>query len=92
MPSWKDNYRLYDMDENQPIDLQCKRCGTMRKYRRDSAIEAMQRQGLSYHDARQLYPSEFEQRVKCRVFRCRGAMRLEMPMQHKISAWIGGMA
>lgn len=83
MGGWKTKLTVNDIDETDRLELLCRKCGQVRYLTRDKLIERM---------AGQLYLDQIEARARCRVFGCKGQMRMALVRAHKISAFIGGMA
>ena len=83
MGGWKTRLRVSDLADDDRLELLCRKCGQSR-YLGKAELEA--------RNAGQLYLDEVERRAMCRVFGCKGRMRMALIRSHKVSAFIGGMA
>lgn len=83
MACWKTKLTVNDLSDTDKLELQCRKCGQVRYLYRPELIE---------RGAGQLYLDEVESRARCKVLGCKGAMRLALVRQHKVSAFIGGIA
>lgn len=83
MGNWKTKLCVGDLADEDRIELECRKCGQVRY---------LTKAGLLERDAGHLYLDEIEKRAKCKVFGCGGRMRLALVRQHKMSAFVGGLA
>ena len=83
MGGWKTRLRVSDLADDDRLELLCRKCGQSR-YLVKAELEARK--------ADQLHLDEVEHRSMCRVFGCKGRMRMALIRSHKVSAFIGGMA
>ncbi len=82
MGGWKTKLQAQDLGDSDTLELQCRRCGKIRYLNKETLLE---------RGAGQYYLDYIESKAQCRVFGCRGKMRMAFIRQHKVSAFIGGM-
>lgn len=83
MGGWKTKLQVQDIGDEDRLEMQCRRCGKTRYLTKASLLE---------RDAGHYYLDHIEKKARCRVFGCKGEMRMALIRQHKVSAFIGGMA
>lgn len=83
MGSWKSKLQVSDLDDSDRLELQCRQCGQVRY---------LTRAELLGRNAHQLHLDAVERRARCRVFGCKGTMRMALVRQHKVSGFVGGLA
>lgn len=83
MGGWKSKLQVQDLGDEDRLEMQCRRCGKIRYLTKASLLE---------RDAGHHYLDHIECKAQCRVFGCKGKMRMALIRQHKVSAFIGGMA
>jgi hypothetical protein len=83
MGGWKTKLTVNDMGDSDRLELLCRKCGQVRYLTKPSLLE---------RNAGQLRLHQIEARAVCKIFGCKGAMRMALIRPHKISAFIGGMA
>lgn len=81
--SWKNEYQLRDMQEEQRLGLTCKKCGL---YQPKTVKELLQT------FPKTTYPDEVEAALTCRKWGCKGALRLEITNEAKLEGFQGGLA
>lgn len=82
--SWADNLQIRDLDPTDRLEMTCRRCGQLRY------IEVAPLQAHRLHA--QLYLFEVEHRARCRSRGCNGTMRMALPLPHKTTGFVGGIA
>ena len=82
--NWKTNLQLIDLDENQPIEVTCGKCG-YGYYERPSDL--LQRDGFKY-----AYLDEVEAKLKCEQRGCCGAVRIALSNDKETEGFMGGLA
>lgn len=82
--SWKKELQLRDIENTQPLEVQCRICG---HGRHEWPGDLLQNQDWGY-----LYLDEVEARLSCARRGCKGAVRLSLAKPGETEAFIGGMA
>lgn len=83
MGNWKTKIKVDDLGDSDKLEMQCRKCGKVRYLTKALLLE---------RSAGQYYLDHIELYAQCRVFGCKGKMRMALIRQHKISAFIGGLA
>ena len=82
MAGWKTKLTVNDLSDPDKLEMQCRKCGQVRYLYRPDLIE---------RGAGQLYLDQIESRARCKVFGCKGQMRMALLLSHKITPFVGGM-
>lgn len=83
MGNWKTKILVNDLGDEEKLELECVKC---------QQVRYLTKAELLNRNAGQLYLDEVETRAQCRVFGCKGKMRMALIRQHKVSGFVGGMA
>ena len=81
---WKAKLQLLDMDPDQRIECRCKTCRYV-WYERPS-------KHLSHAYRRQLYLDEFESRLSCQQWACKGNIAISLNNESETEGFQGGLA
>ncbi|NKC05294.1 hypothetical protein [Brucella haematophila] len=84
MGNWKTTIKVRDLDEEQRLELTCKKCGRV--------TYATKRLLCEDADRSQKYLDEIEAKVRCKARGCRGHMRMAMVRLQEMSGFVGGLA
>ncbi len=77
--SWKSRIQILDLDMGERIEVTCKSCGyTWYEFVSDYL-------GRPY--LRQLYLDEFETRLKCQQWACKGKIRIALSSEAETEGW-----
>ena len=82
--SWKTKLQLLDLDESQPIEVTCRKCGYSHY---EKASNLLHRQDLKY-----AYLDEVESRLRCQQRGCHGAVRIALSNDSETEGFMGGLA
>lgn len=82
--SWKKKLQLLDMKSDELIEARCSKCSYI-WYER-----------ASYHlhksYMRQLFLDEFEEKLKCKQWACRGKIKIALTNEDETEGFQGGLA
>lgn len=84
MSGWKSTIKVGDLEEDQKIELVCRKCGRLAYTDKKTLCGRMGRS--------QLYLDEIEAKARCKAQGCRGHMRLAMVRLKEMSGFVGGLA
>jgi len=82
MGNWKSKLQVNDLNDDDKIELQCKKCNHVRY---------LQKLALIKRGAGQHHLDYIENHAQCVIFGCKSKMRLSLIYSHKVSGFIGGM-
>ncbi len=81
---WKTKQQLLDMEPNQKIECLCKGCGYV--------WYEMPAHHLHKSHMRQLCLDEFEKRLRCQQWKCKGKIMIALANEHETEGFKGGLA
>jgi len=82
--SWKSRIQILDLGKDDRIESTCKACGyTWYEFASDYL-------GRPY--LRQLYLDEFETRLNCKQWNCKGKIRIALSSEAETEGFQGGLA
>ncbi|GEM_PF-441373 len=84
MGNWKSTIKVRDLDDEQRLELTCKKCGRVTYATKKLLCEGT--------DRSQKYLDEIEAKVRCKARGCHGHMRMAMVRLHEMSGFVGGLA
>nr|WP_278375061.1 hypothetical protein [Brucella anthropi] len=84
MGGWKSTVQVRDLDDDQRLELTCRKCGRVTYTSRQMLCDGI--------DRSQKYLDEIEAKARCRKKGCRGEMRLAMVRLQEMSGFVGGLA
>ena len=82
--NWKTNLQLLDLDEGQPIEVTCRKCGHSHYER---PLDLLQREELKY-----AYLDEVEASLSCKQRGCHGSVRIALSSDNETEGFMGGLA
>ena len=82
--SWKKNLQLRDLDENQPIEVTCHKCGHSHY---EQPLDLLKKQDLKY-----AYLDEVEASLSCKQRGCHGTVRIALSSDRETEGFMGGLA
>ncbi|WP_368649582.1 hypothetical protein [Brucella intermedia] len=84
MGNWKSTIKVRDLDDEQRLELTCKKCGRV--------IYATKQMLCEGTDRSQKYLDEIEAKARCKARGCHGHMRMAMVRLQEMSGFVGGLA
>jgi len=81
---WKQNLQILDFSSDDRLEARCKKCGY-------TWYEAPCVYAHKSH-IRQLFVGEFEKRLCCKQWNCKGSICLSMTTEHETEGFQGGLA
>lgn len=82
--SWKSKLQLLDLDGTERIECRCKGCGYV--------WYEMPAYHLHKSHMRQLYLDQFEKRLRCSQWSCKGAICIALTNEGETEGFQGGLA
>ena len=82
--SWKEQLQLLDFDSDVRLEARCSKCG----------YTWYEQPCLYYHKShlRMLYVDEFENKLRCKQWNCRGKIKLAQTSEEETEGFQGGLA
>jgi len=82
--SWKHNLQILDFGSDDRLEARCKKCGY-------TWYETL---CVHFHKShiRMLYVDEFEKRLRCKQWNCKGSICLSTTTQNETEGFQGGLA
>ena len=84
MGNWKTTIKVRDLDDEQRLELTCKKCGRVTYATKQLLCEGA--------DRSQKYLDEIEAKVRCKARGCHGHMRMSLVRLQEMSGFVGGLA
>lgn len=81
---WKTKLQLLDIEPKQKIECRCKSCGYVWY---EQPIHYLHKSYMS-----QLYLDQFESRLRCRQWNCKGRILIALNNEHETEGFQGGLA
>ena len=82
--SWKTQIQLLDYDSEARLEARCSGCG----------YTWYEEPCLYFHKShlRQLFVDEFEAKLRCKQWNCKGRIRLSQTSEEETEGFLGGLA
>jgi len=82
--SWKRNLQILDFNSDDRLEARCKKCG----------YTWYETPCVYYHKShiRQLFVDEFEKRLRCKQWNCKGQIALSITTDEETEGFHGGLA
>lgn len=82
--SWKTKLQLLDMDGSERIEARCCKCAYV--------WYELPAYHLHKSHMRQLFLDEFEARLRCKQWNCKGAIKIALTSEDETEGFQGGLA
>ena len=82
--SWKAQIQLLDFESEARLEARCSSCG----------YTWYEQRCVYYHKShiRQLFVDEFEAKLRCKQWNCKGTIKLAQTSEHETEGFHGGLA
>lgn len=82
--TWKQQLQILDFEAKDRLQARCKSCG----------FTWYEQPVVYYHKShiRALYVDEFEKRLRCKQWNCKGSICISMTSEHETEGFQGGLA